>query len=447
VRPEARDRVAPYRAGYTADQRRELERRLVSGELLAVVATSALELGIDIGLLDAAVGVGFPGTVAALRQQWGRAGRSGSGLAVLVASADALDQYFVRRPEKLLGRPVEAAILDHLSPEIRAGHLRCAAYEAPIAPRDDTVLGAGAHAAAVAAAVAEPRGPLAVTPAGVAFTGQGYPAADLALRSSSAAVVAVVEAADGTVLGSVEAGRAARTVHEGAIYLHLGESYEVQALDLEGGLALVEPFAGDWYTQPRVETMTDITATAEARTTLGVSLHHGEVTVTDEVEGYRRVRLPRHELLDQRPLDLPPQTFLTEGLWFTVDEHLLAGLDDPLGTLHAAEHTLISVLPLHAMCDRWDIGGLSIGYHPGTEQPTIFIYDGHPGGVGLTRQGYRRFERLVADALGVICDCACEDGCPSCVQSPKCGNLNEPLSKRGARTLFERMRGGRTATT
>jgi DEAD/DEAH box helicase domain-containing protein len=166
--------------------------------------------------------------------------------------------------------------------------------------------------------------------------------------------------------------------------------------------------------------------------------------VTDEVESYRRIRLPRHELLDQRPLDLPPMTFHTEGLWFTVDDELLRDLDDPLGTLHAAEHTLISVLPLHAMCDRWDIGGLSIGHHPGTGQPTIFIYDGHPGGVGLTRQGYLRFEQLVSDALSVIRDCGCEDGCPSCVQSPKCGNLNEPLSKRGARILFERM--GRRVT-
>ena len=437
--PEARDKIAPYRAGYTAEQRRTLERRLADGDLRAIVATSALELGIDIGLLDVSIAVGFPGTVAGLRQQWGRAGRSGEGLAMLVASADALDQFFLRRPEALLGRPVERAILDVTSPEIRAAHLACAAYEAPVAPRDDAILGPDAHATAVALAEQDPGGPLRPMPAGVTWAGADYPAGAVALRSSSTRAVAVVEEETGALLGTVEAGRAGQTVHDGAVYLHLGESYRVRRLDLEAGLALVEPFSRDWYTQTRVDTATDVEHDAERRDTHGVVLHRGDVAVTEIVLAYQRRRLPGHEPIDTIPLDLPPERFATQALWFTVPGHLLSGLGDPLGTLHAAEHALISVLPLHAMCDRWDIGGLSTGFHAGTGMPTIFIYDGHPGGVGITRHGYASFAALVADALAVIRDCPCEDGCPSCVQSPKCGNLNEPLSKRGARTLLQRM--------
>ncbi len=434
--PHLRDAIAPYRAGYTAEQRRELERRLAAGELRAVVATSALELGIDIGLLDCAISIGFPGTVASLRQQWGRAGRSGAGLAVLVASADALDQYFIRHPAMLTGRPVEAVILDHASPEIRRLHLACAAYEAPITEADDAILGPGAYAAALRLAE---QGDLRVTAAGVTWGRGEFPAGHVALRSSSGAIIAIVDTDTGQVLGTVEQERAYRTVHAGAVYLHLGESFHVADLDLAERVARVSPFAEDWYTQVKSSTMTEITRAHTSAATLGVDLQFGEVSVTEQVLAYQRRGLPRHEVIDTHALDLPPSTFHTQALWFCVPDTLLHGIDDVLGSLHAAEHALISVLPLHAMCDRWDIGGLSTNLHPGTGRPTIFVYDGHPGGIGITRRGYDDFAALVRDARDVIRDCPCSDGCPSCVQSPKCGNLNEPLSKHGALALMERM--------
>ena len=342
--PHLRDAIAPYRAGYTAEQRRELERRLAAGELRAVVATNALELGIDIGLLDCAISIGFPGTVASLRQQWGRAGRSGEGLAMLVASADALDQYFIRHPAMLIGRPVEAAILDHASAEIRDLHLACAAYEAPITEADDAILGAGAYAAAVRLTEF---GDLRVTPAGVVWARGEFPAGHVALRSSSSDVVAIVDTDTGQILGTVEGARACRTVHEGAVYLHLGESWHVSDLDLEERVARVQPFAEQWYTQAQTATMTEIDEPLEAREELGVDLAFGGVTVTEQVLAYQRRALPRHEVIDTHELDLPPGTFATQALWFCVPDAMLDDLDDPLGSLHAAEHALISVLPLH----------------------------------------------------------------------------------------------------
>ena len=312
--PHLRDAIAPYRAGYTAEQRRELERRLSAGELRAVVATNALELGIDIGMLDCAISIGFPGTVASLRQQWGRAGRSGAGLAVLVASADALDQYFIRHPAMLTGRPVEAAILDHASPEIRRLHLACAAYEAPITEADDAILGGGAYAEALRMAE---QGDLRVTAAGVTWGRGEFPAGHVALRSSSGAIIAIVDTDTGQVLGTVEQERAYRTVHEGAIYLHLGESFCVSELDLVERVARVQPFAEEWYTQVKSSTMTEITRAHTSVTTLGVALSFGEVTVTEQVLAYQRRGLPRHEVIDTHDLDLPPSAFHTQALWFT----------------------------------------------------------------------------------------------------------------------------------
>jgi DEAD/DEAH box helicase domain-containing protein len=434
--PHFRDAIAPYRAGYTAEQRRELERRLSDGDLRAVVTTNALELGIDIGLLDCAISIGFPGTVASLHQQWGRAGRSGAGLAMLIASPDALDQYFLRNPDKLFGRPVEAAILDHASAEIRRAHIACAAFEAPITEADDETLGPGAYSAALRMTE---DGDLRVTPAGIAWARGSFPAAEIALRSSSTDHVVIVQEETGQVLGTVERSRACHTVHEGAVYLHLGESYLVSGLDLDRRVARVRPFDEAWYTQVRSATATDIDRPLEQRWSCGVPLAFGELAVTEQVLAYQRKALPRHEVLSSTDLDLPADTFATQGLWFTVPDDLTRACDDLLGALHAAEHALISVLPLHAMCDRWDIGGLSTNLHPATARPTIFIYDGHPGGIGLTRLGFRRFERLVGDARNVVRDCPCTDGCPSCVQSPKCGNLNEPLSKAGALVLFDGM--------
>ena len=441
-RADLAERIAPYRAGYTAQQRRELERRLVAGELLGVVSTDALELGIDIGSLDAAVCVTFPGTVASLRQMWGRAGRRGRGLAVYVAGDDALDQFFCRHPDEFLDRPVEAAILDPFNEQIHAAHLLCAAHEGPLDAADAEWFGPGWRETADILVSA---GELRERPGGayVSRHPEEFPAASVALRSAGRDGFTIVDTSSGELLGTVDVARAFTTTHEGAVYLHGGRSFEVAGLDLESRRALVAPFTGDWYTQPKHETDTSIERLLERRETLGVTLSFGTVIVTNQVLGYQRKRLSDHETLDLVALDLPATSFVTQALWYELDDDMLGDfpLDVLLGALHASEHSQIAVLPLLAMCDRWDIGGLSTNLHPQTGRPTIFIYDGHPGGIGITRRGFHAFEALVDDAHRLVGECPCERGCPSCVQSPKCGNLNEPLSKAGAIEVMGRMLG------
>jgi DEAD/DEAH box helicase domain-containing protein len=435
------DRVTPYRAGYTPQQRRDIERRLASGELLGVVTTNALELGIDIGHLDAAMSITFPGTVASLRQQWGRAGRTAKGgLAMYVAGDDALDQFFCRHPDEFLDRPVEAAILDHTSETIYMSHLRAAAYEAPLTVQDAETLGPTFPEAADRLVTA---GLLRKRDGRWQLRGPDFPAGKLSLRSASTDSFAIVDADGGELIGFVEAERAFSTVHPGAIYLHLGEPYEVEDLELDQRRAIVRRAEGHWYTQPKIDTETFIEETREERDALGVPLRFGIVSVMQEVVAYQRKRMSDHEVIDLQTLDLPEQNFVTQALWYELpDQHVgELGLQELLGALHAAEHSQIAVLPLIAMCDRWDIGGLSTNYHHQTGCPTIFIYDGHPGGVGITKRGFEEFPRLVSDARRLLAECPCESGCPSCVQSPKCGNLNEPLSKGGALDLMGSMMG------
>jgi DEAD/DEAH box helicase domain-containing protein len=441
-RPDLAERIAPYRAGYTPMQRREIERRLAEGDLLAVVATDALELGIDVGELDAALCVTFPGTVASLRQMWGRAGRRATGLAMYVAGEDALDQFFCRHPDEFLDRPVERAILDHESEEIHLAHLTAAAYELPLTPEDEDVFGERweEHARRLVKL-----GRLRERGGRYLPRGPGYPAAEIALRSASPDSVAIVEAEGGELIGTVEAARSHSSVHPGAVYLHMGGAYEVEDLDLRQRRALVRPFQGDWYTQPKKESETWIEQVRERRSCCGVELSFGVVSVTEQVVAYQKKHVADHSVLDLLALDMPEQEFVTQALWYELPDELLREefpLEVLQGSLHAAEHGQIAVLPLIAMCDRWDIGGLSTAFHRQTGRSTIFIYDGHPGGVGITRVGFERFESLVDDALRLISECTCQAGCPSCVQSPKCGNLNEPLNKRGAIELLSRMAAG-----
>jgi DEAD/DEAH box helicase domain-containing protein len=433
------ERIAPYRAGYTPMQRREIERRLAKGDLLAVVATNALELGIDVGDLDAAICVTFPGTVASLRQMWGRAGRRNPGLALYVAGDDALDQFFCRHPDEFLDRPVESAILDHESEVIHMQHLVAAAYEMPLTEHDADTLGPRWQAYADRLVQ---RGELRERQGRYLPRGEGFPAGRVSLRSAGLDSFAVVDAGGGEIIGTVEAARAPATVHPGAVYLHLGQAYEVEELDLRNRRAIVRSFSGDWYTQPKKETDTWIEQVRDTRSVLGVELSFGIVSVTEEVVAFQKKRVTDHEVLDLLPVELPEQQFITQALWYELPEPLLREefpLDVLQGSIHAAEHGQIAVLPLIAMCDRWDIGGLSTAFHPQTGRPTIFIYDGHPGGVGITRIGFTLFETLAADARRLIAECPCRSGCPSCVQSPKCGNLNEPLNKNGALELMTRM--------
>ncbi|MGN6258522.1 MAG: DEAD/DEAH box helicase [Solirubrobacterales bacterium] len=439
-KPELARRIAPYRGGYTPQQRREIEARLAAGELLAVVATDALELGIDVGELDAAICTTFPGTVASLRQMWGRAGRRRRGLAVYVAGQDALDQFFCRHPEEFLGRPVEAAILDHGNEQIASRHLIAAAYELPLSEEDDEVFGDGWRERAERLVAA---GELRGVGGKLLPRRPEFVANKIALRSASADSVAVIERDAGEMLGLVEAERAFTTIHPGAVYLHLGRSYEVDRLDVEERRAIVSSFDGDWYTRPKKETEIYVERVHEQREVAGVQLNFGEVSVTEQVIAFQRVSVVDQEPIDIVALELPEQNFVTQALWYVLPDPLSRKLPTEalLGSLHATEHSQIAVLPLIAMCDRWDIGGLSTNVHFQTGRATIFIYDGHPGGVGITRRGYEEFERLLGDAERLIAECPCESGCPSCVQSPKCGNLNEPLHKAGALELMGLMRG------
>lgn len=440
-RPDLVEAIAPYRAGYTAQQRREIEQRLMRGDLKAVVATSALELGIDIGELDAALVTTFPGTVASLRQMWGRAGRDHPGVGVYIAGEDALDQFFCRHPDEFLSRPVEAAILDPWNESVHLRHLHAAIYELPLRPADFEFFGesVGEFAAQLVAAGAAREENGRWLP-----RGEDFPAARIALRSASADNFHIVDSENGEVMGTVEAERAFTTVHPGAVYMHIGRQYEIDELSLDSRTVVARPFDGDWYTQPKFETDTYIERVIETRQIGRATLHFGVVAVSEQVTAFQRKSIQGQETLSLEALDLPAQHFTTQALWYTLGDDPLSEelpLDVLQGSLHAAEHAQIAVLPLIAMCDRWDIGGLSTAFHPQTGQPTIFIYDGHPGGVGITERGYHQFERLVADASRLISECPCESGCPSCVQSPKCGNLNEPLHKAGALKLLGSLAG------
>jgi len=429
--PELAERIAPYRAGYTPEQRREIERGLAEGRLLGVVATNALELGVDIGMLDCAIAVGFPGGMASLRQQWGRAGRREKGLGVLVAGEDQLDQYLAGHAAELLERPSEAAVCNPANPAVLEGHLRCAAAELPLIPDDDRHF--GEEGLALAAQLPD----LVETQAGLAYKGADHPAAAISLRSSSTEAVAVIEEATGALLGLVEIARADTTVHEGAVYLHLGDQYLVTARDLVARIALVEPFQGDYYTQAKYLSSTRIVRELERYEHGGAAVVFGEIEVLEQVVGYQRKRLADHHPIDIIGLECPARSFGTQAVWYV--PHHLPDQAELLGSLHAAEHAMIGLLPLLATADRGDIGGLSTDLHPDTTAPTVFVYDGHPGGAGIAHEGFEHFAEWVGSTAALLAECPCESGCPSCVQSPKCGNLNEPLSKPGAHALLRGM--------
>ncbi|MEQ8719539.1 MAG: DEAD/DEAH box helicase [Acidimicrobiales bacterium] len=442
--PGRADEVRSYRSGYLAEERRAIEDELAAGTVSAVVATSALELGVDIGGLDACVLNGFPGTIAAMWQQAGRAGRSsGESIAVLVAGEDQLDRWLVEHPHEVFSRPPEPAVVNLANPFVLDPHLACAAFEAPLS-HDDERWWPGMLDDGVRRLVCDDQlrtrrraaGPFAV------WTGHGRPGTNLSLRSGSAGEVRIVTS-DGTLIGTVDEARSHTSVHDGAIYLHRGATYRVQTLDLDGREAVVEPCDGDEYTQARSDTTIVVTGTESTRRAGRAELCLGSVEVRTHVTGYQRREVRSRRILGNHVLDLPLQRLATRAFWYTVDDDLVeaAGLGDGAlgGTLHAIEHAAIGILPLFTICDRWDVGGVSIALHPDTGLPTIFVYDGYPGGAGIAELGYEAADRHLAAARDVIAACGCDDGCPSCVQSPKCGNGNDPLDKAGALALLARI--------
>ena len=439
-------KVRSYRGGYRTDERREIEAELFSGALRGVVATSALELGIDVGGLDACVLDGFPGTIASMWQQAGRAGRDAStSLAALVAGDDQLDQWFLQHPDQLFERGAERCVINPANPYVLLPQLACAAYELPLTVDDDTwwpdLLDDAVRELVVDDRLrmrpTTPRqGPAAV------WAGRGRPADGLGLRSAGSDEYVIATDA-GDLIGTVDGARAYRLVHPGAIYLHQGVAWRVTDLDLDDHVARVEPHDGDEYTQPRTRTDIEIIDTERHRTVGGADLFLGSVRVRTDITGYRRYHTRTREQLGTHELELPTLELVTRGLWYVFDDELIDEADiDPaelLGALHAVEHAAIGILPLFAICDRWDVGGLSTPWLSGTGAPTIVIHDAHPGGAGVADLGYDSADRHLAATLDLIATCPCTDGCPSCVQSPKCGNGNDPLDKHAAVALLEQV--------
>ena len=439
-----RDRVKSYRAGYLAEDRRVLERRLADGELLAIASTSALELGIDIGSLDAAILVGYPGTRASMWQQAGRAGRrEGTSLAVLVAQDDPLDQYLVTHPADLFDKPAEAAVVDPSNPFVLEPHLACAAREHPLG---DEELEAFWPASQASVAGLEERGELVRRRSAWHHKGRASPHRSVDIRSASGHLFAIVIEETGELLGTVDESRAYQQVHPGAVYLHQGEQFEVTELDLTTRVALVARSDPEYYTQSRDTTDIEVVEAIEGdRTRGGVPMTYGGVRVTNQVVAFARRSVATGEILDVVPLALPPQTLETRAVWWaippeTVDRAAIGASDLP-GAAHAAEHAAIGLLPLVATCDRWDVGGVSTAYHPDTGSCAIFVYDGYTGGAGIAERGFRTAARWLEATLETVRTCRCTHGCPSCVQSPKCGNGNEPLDKAGAVALLSAMLG------
>nr|WP_239098259.1 DEAD/DEAH box helicase [Micromonospora qiuiae] len=430
--PGLGERVAAYRAGYLREERRALERALLHGDLLGLASTNALELGVDLIGLDAVLICGYPGTRASLWQQAGRAGRSGQeALAVLVARDDPLDTYLVHHPEAVFGAPVEATVLDPANAYVLGPQLACAAAEAPLTVADLELFGDGAKEAIEALVEA---GALRQRPTGWYWRQRERPQVDL--RGEGGTPVCVVEAATGRLLGTVDGGSSHVLLHPGAVYLHQGVSYVVDSLDLDDGCALVHPEEPDWSTHARDVTSLSVVSVRSYVDAGPVGLFLGEVDVTNQVVSYQRRRIATGEVIDTRPLDLPARELRTVAVWFTLSPEALAtaGVEpaEVPGALHAAEHAAIGLLPLVATCDRWDIGGLSTAMHPDTEAPTVFVYDGHSGGAGFAERAYGMAAAWLRATRDAISECGCEAGCPSCVQSPKCGNGNNPLSKPDA---------------
>lgn len=430
--------VASYRGGYLAEERRALEKAIRSGELRALATTNALELGMDISGLDAVLIAGWPGTRASLWQQAGRAGRSGKdGLAVLIARDDPLDTYLVHHPEAIFDSPVEATVFDPENPYVLAPHLCAAAAEKPLTGKDLELFGPGTRELLD---VLTARGALRHRASGWYWTSSESPTDLTDLRGAGGYAVRVVEEETGRMLGTVDAASATGTVHPGAVYLHQGSSYRVQMLDLDDGVALVTPHRDDYSTYSLDTTQIMLVGERRSKSwSHGVQWHFGVVDVTEQVTSYQR-RLPDGSIVATVPLDMPEQSLRTAAAWWTVTPELIARAAieqaDLPGALHAAEHASIGILPLIATCDRWDLGGVSIALHPDTELPTVFVYDGYPGGAGFAERGYEMAREWLTAARDVIAACGCHTGCPSCVQSPKCGNGNEPLDKAGALRLL-----------
>ncbi|MCX7642828.1 MAG: DEAD/DEAH box helicase [Armatimonadetes bacterium] len=441
------DKVMSYRAGYLPEERREIERKLFNGELLGVIATSALELGIDIGELEAAILVGYPGTIASTWQRAGRAGRQKEGLVILVATANPVDQHIVHNPEFLL-RGAEPIAVSPKNPYIAASHLMCAAYELPLSESDREFFG-------------ELFVPLVerLEEQGIVSKGErkfwlmrGRPHDDVNIRSVAAEEFQILNRSNGISLGTAERWRVFRSLYPGAIYLHMGETYFAEAIDLTKKVVYVQPTVTDYYTVPMEQKENEVLSVWSQKPMRFGAAYLGELKVREQVIGFKRLRLFTDEVLSAEILDLPPEEFETVGLWFCVDDDLVAELEGHefhlMGSLHASEHAAIALLPLVISVDPDDVAGISHApWHPDTRQPTVFVYDSIPGGAGFSEAAFERLDELLEQTLETIVNCPCKAGCPSCVQSPRCGSENRPLDKWGAAFLLAKLLGKQVTVT
>jgi DEAD/DEAH box helicase domain-containing protein len=440
------ERVAAYRSGYLPEDRRNLEDALRAGTITGLATTTALELGVNITGLGAVLIAGWPGTRAALWQQAGRAGRDGrDAVAVLIARDDPLDTYLVHHPEAILRRPVEATVLDPGNPYVLAPHLCAAAAELPLTQADIDLFGPGAAAVAdrlTREGMLRPRGHWRY------WTRHGRAAAT-SLRGTGGLPVRIVEESTGRLVGTIDEPSAHVLAHDGAVYPHQGEMYLVNRLDLAEGVALVQARDPGYATSARELTRIEVTAELRRSCWGAAGVHFGDVEVTRQVTSYVRRLLETGQPAGQAPLDLPPRTLRTRAVWWTIDAGQRAALAgsgvDLAGAAHAAEHASIGLLPLVACCDRWDVGGVSADLHPATGRLTVFVYDGHDGGAGFAERGFQAAAEWLLATMQAIESCECAAGCPSCIQSPKCGNGNEPLSKQGAVQLLGCLLAGRDA--
>ncbi len=452
-------KVSSYRAGYVPEERREIESKLSNGELTGVVTTNALELGIDIGHLDATVINGYPGSLAATFQQSGRSGRRGErGLSIMLLYDNPLEQYLARHPDIIFRRGMEHARISTTNPRILDPHLVCAAVEAPIGEisGDIDMFGGDEVTPAALERLAQDSYLIGRERRGTELwyphpKAGAHPASDVSLRSTSGDNYTLVEENTGAVLESIGEEHAFANAHEGAVYLHRGDQYMVSDLDLKTKLVTLRTTNVEYYTTSMASTDMTVLTTDQGKQEGPVKASVGQVEVERTVYKYSKRRHDRDDALSYEDVDLPSRSFKTVGLWWTVPQEMVEALkgharENPdtfvASALHACEHACISLLPLFALCDRNDIGGLSTPYHPNTKEATIFIYDGIPGGVGIAERGYDVLRELWQETLTMLKECPCENGCPSCVQSPKCGNNNEMLDKRGARLLLELLLNG-----
>jgi DEAD/DEAH box helicase domain-containing protein len=452
ARPEWAGRVRSYRAGYLPEERREIEAELFSDRLKAVISTSALEVGIDVGGLDACVLVGYPGTMISTWQRSGRVGRGGApSLIVLVGMPDALDQYWMRHPRRFFEFRPESLVADVGNEVIARAHLVCAAAESPIDPQKDGAFYGDLLAREVPHLVKEGR-LLEAAEGDRLFSPDGKPQRGVSIRDIGEGYT-IVDRDTGELIGTIDSHRAFRDGHPGAVYLHQGLQYVVKDLSWETRRIQVADEPVDFYTQVNYEEETEILGEESSRPVgppgASCTLHFGRVRVTQRFINYETHRTSDGQYVASYPLTLPPLVFETEALWLKMPQRLNAEVSGKgrhfMGGLHAAEHALIAMMPVHILCDRWDLGGLSTPAHPQVPQPVIFVYDGYPGGVGLARKAFAGFEGLLSTTRELVEDCSCEEGCPACIQSPKCGSGNHPLDKPAALHILGHVDGGARA--